>query len=112
MPAVNSVLVVGGGLAGAGTAAHLARAGVAVELIEIKPDVAALGSGINWKVRSLAVFDNGGGPELYAAITDFIFSSVVRRTPSGWLPVGGMDGTVHALRVHDDGGGAAAGRGR
>ena len=53
MPAVNSVLVVGGGLAGAGTAIHLARAGVAVELIEIKPDVAALGSGITLQGNAL-----------------------------------------------------------
>ena len=63
MPAVNSVLVVGGGLAGAGTAIHLARAGVAVELIEIKPDVAALGSGITLQgnalreLKSLGVWD-------------------------------------------------------
>ena len=42
MPAVNNVLVVGSGLAGAATAIHLAQAGV-VDLIEIKPDVAALG---------------------------------------------------------------------
>ena len=33
MPAVNNVLVVGGGLAGAATAIHLAKAGVAVELV-------------------------------------------------------------------------------
>jgi 2-polyprenyl-6-methoxyphenol hydroxylase-like FAD-dependent oxidoreductase len=53
MPAVNSVLVVGGGLAGAGTAIHLARAGVAVDLLEIKPDVAALGSGITLQGNAL-----------------------------------------------------------
>src|SRR3712207_9535910 len=46
IPAVNSVLVVGGGLAGTATAIHLAKAGVAVDLVDIKPDVAALGSGI------------------------------------------------------------------
>jgi 2-polyprenyl-6-methoxyphenol hydroxylase-like FAD-dependent oxidoreductase len=63
MPAVNSVLVVGGGLAGAGTAIHLAKAGVAVELVEIKPDVAALGSGITLQgnalreLKSLGVWD-------------------------------------------------------
>ncbi|TFV49568.1 FAD-dependent oxidoreductase [Blastococcus sp. TF02A-35] len=63
MPAVNSVLVVGGGLAGAATAIHLARAGVAVDLVEIKPDVAALGSGITLQgnalreLRSLGVWD-------------------------------------------------------
>jgi 2-polyprenyl-6-methoxyphenol hydroxylase-like FAD-dependent oxidoreductase len=53
MPAVNSVLVVGGGLAGAATAIHLAKAGVAVELVEIKPDVAALGSGITLQGNAL-----------------------------------------------------------
>src|SRR5215213_3314140 len=53
MPAVNSVLVVGSGLAGAATAIHLASAGVAVDLVEIKPDVAALGSGITLQGNAL-----------------------------------------------------------
>ncbi|SES69558.1 FAD-dependent oxidoreductase [Geodermatophilus poikilotrophus] len=63
MPAVNNVLVVGSGLAGAATAIHLAKAGVAVDLIEIKPDVAALGSGITLQgnalreLRSLGVWE-------------------------------------------------------
>src|SRR3712207_5414117 len=63
MPAVTSVLVVGGGLAGAATAIHLAKAGVAVDLVEIKPDVAALGSGITLQgnalreLRSLGVWE-------------------------------------------------------
>jgi 2-polyprenyl-6-methoxyphenol hydroxylase-like FAD-dependent oxidoreductase len=53
MSAVNNVLVVGSGLAGAATAIHLAKAGVAVDLIEIKPDVAALGSGITLQGNAL-----------------------------------------------------------
>ena len=63
MPAVSSVLVVGGGLAGAATAIHLAAGGVAVDLIEIKPDAAALGSGITLQgnalreLRSLGVWE-------------------------------------------------------
>ena len=63
MPAVNNVLVVGGGLAGAATAIHLAQAGVAVDLVEIKPDTAALGSGITLQgnalreLRSLGVWE-------------------------------------------------------
>jgi 2-polyprenyl-6-methoxyphenol hydroxylase-like FAD-dependent oxidoreductase len=63
MPAVNNVLVIGSGLAGAGTAIHLASRGVAVDLVEIKPDVAALGSGITLQgnalreLRSLGVWD-------------------------------------------------------
>jgi 2-polyprenyl-6-methoxyphenol hydroxylase-like FAD-dependent oxidoreductase len=63
MPAVNNVLVVGAGLAGAGVAIHLAKAGVAVDLLEIKPEVAALGSGITLQgnalreLKSLGVWD-------------------------------------------------------
>ncbi|KGH45026.1 2-polyprenyl-6-methoxyphenol hydroxylase [Modestobacter caceresii] len=53
MPAVNNVLVVGSGLAGAATAIHLASRGVAVDLLEIKPDVAALGSGITLQGNAL-----------------------------------------------------------
>ena len=53
MPAVNNVLVVGSGLAGAATAIHLAQAGIAVDLIEIKPDVAAIGSGITLQGNAL-----------------------------------------------------------
>jgi 2-polyprenyl-6-methoxyphenol hydroxylase-like FAD-dependent oxidoreductase len=53
MPAVNSVLIVGAGLAGAGAAIHLASRGVAVDLVEIKPEVAALGSGITLQGNAL-----------------------------------------------------------
>src|SRR5215213_3020699 len=63
MPAVNSVLVVGAGLAGAATAIRLAEAGVAVDLVEIKPETTALGSGITLQgnalreLRTLGVWD-------------------------------------------------------
>jgi 2-polyprenyl-6-methoxyphenol hydroxylase-like FAD-dependent oxidoreductase len=63
VPAVNSVLVVGAGLAGTATAIALAGAGVAVDLVEIRPDVAALGSGITLQgnalreLRSLGVWE-------------------------------------------------------
>ncbi|MGY1708858.1 FAD-dependent oxidoreductase [Geodermatophilus sp. SYSU D00758] len=63
MPAVTSVLVVGAGLAGTATAIHLAAAGVAVDLVEIKPEVPALGSGITLQgnalreLRSLGVWE-------------------------------------------------------
>ncbi|MFW3168611.1 FAD-dependent oxidoreductase [Geodermatophilus sp. CPCC 206100] len=53
MPAVNSVLVVGAGLAGTATAIRLAEAGVAVDLVEIKPDTRALGSGITLQGNAL-----------------------------------------------------------
>jgi 2-polyprenyl-6-methoxyphenol hydroxylase-like FAD-dependent oxidoreductase len=63
MAAVNNVLVVGSGLAGTATAIRLAERGVAVDLLEIKPDVAATGSGITLQgnalreLRTLGVWD-------------------------------------------------------
>lgn len=63
MPAVSTVLVVGGGLAGTATAIHLASGGVRVDLVEIKPEVNALGSGITLpgnalrELRRLGVWD-------------------------------------------------------
>ncbi|MDP9793002.1 2-polyprenyl-6-methoxyphenol hydroxylase-like FAD-dependent oxidoreductase [Catenuloplanes nepalensis] len=55
MPAVSTVLVVGGGAAGAATAILLADAGIDVEIAEIKPDVTALGSGITLQGNALRV---------------------------------------------------------
>src|SRR3954468_5626865 len=63
MSAVDSVLVVGSGLAGTATAIHLAARGVAVDLVETKPEVTALGSGITLQgnalreLRALGVWD-------------------------------------------------------
>jgi 2-polyprenyl-6-methoxyphenol hydroxylase-like FAD-dependent oxidoreductase len=55
MTAVQKVLVVGAGAAGAATAILLADAGVAVDLVEIKPGVSALGSGITLQGNALRV---------------------------------------------------------
>ncbi|GAA2713415.1 FAD-dependent monooxygenase [Actinoplanes palleronii] len=55
MPAVRNVLVVGGGAAGAAAAIRLAEGGVAVDLVDLKPDVAALGSGITLQGNALRV---------------------------------------------------------
>ena len=84
VPAVNSVLVVGAGLAGAATAIHLAAAGVAVDLVEIKPDAAALGSGITLQgnalreLRSLGVWD-----EVQAAGYSFDVTGIRAPDPFG-----------------------------
>ncbi|WP_284740446.1 FAD-dependent oxidoreductase [Amycolatopsis sp. RTGN1] len=53
MPAVTTVLVVGSGLAGTATAIHLANGGVAVDLVEAEPGVAAIGSGITLQGNAL-----------------------------------------------------------
>jgi 2-polyprenyl-6-methoxyphenol hydroxylase-like FAD-dependent oxidoreductase len=55
VPSVRNVLVVGGGAAGYGAAIVFARAGAAVDLIEVKPDVSALGSGITVQGNALRV---------------------------------------------------------
>lgn len=55
MPAVNTVLVVGGGPAGTAVSILLAQAGVAVELVEVKPDATAIGSGITLQGNALRV---------------------------------------------------------
>ncbi len=55
MPAVSSVLVIGGGTAGTATAILLAQRGVAVDLIEAQPDVTAHGSGITLQGNALRV---------------------------------------------------------
>ena len=55
MPAIRSVLVVGAGAAGCATAILLAEAGVSVDLIDVKPDVSALGSGITLQGNALRV---------------------------------------------------------
>jgi 2-polyprenyl-6-methoxyphenol hydroxylase-like FAD-dependent oxidoreductase len=55
MPAVSNALVIGGGAAGAAAAILLAQGGVDVELVEIRPDVTALGSGITLQGNALRV---------------------------------------------------------
>ncbi len=56
MPAVRSVLVIGAGAAGAATAILLAEQGVSVDLVDVKTDVGALGSGITLQGNALRVF--------------------------------------------------------
>jgi 2-polyprenyl-6-methoxyphenol hydroxylase-like FAD-dependent oxidoreductase len=53
MPAVSNVLVTGAGLAGTAAAIGLAEAGVAVDLIDAKPEVDAVGSGITMQGNGL-----------------------------------------------------------
>src|SRR3954451_1547068 len=55
MPAVRSVLVVGSGAAGAAAAILLAEQGISVDVVEAKPGVAALGSGITIQGNALRV---------------------------------------------------------
>jgi len=55
MPAVTSVLVIGAGAAGTAASILLAEQGVSVELVDVKADVSALGSGITLQGNALRV---------------------------------------------------------
>ncbi len=57
MPAVAKVAVAGSGVAALATAIQLAKAGVAVDVFESKPELSALGSGITLQGNALRVFD-------------------------------------------------------
>ncbi|WP_326950129.1 FAD-dependent oxidoreductase [Amycolatopsis sp. NBC_01307] len=86
MPAVNNVLVVGGGLAGSATAIHLAARGIAVDLIDVMPDVAVLGSGITLQGNALRELHRLGVWERVRE-EGYSFDSVGLRAPDGTLLV-------------------------
>ena len=80
MPAVQNVLVVGGGAAGAASAMLLAEQGVAVEVVEAKPDVTALGSGITLQGNALRVLRRLGVWEQVSA-KGYAFDDLGIRAP-------------------------------
>jgi len=57
MSAVNKVLVIGAGMAGAAVAIRLAEVGIEVEVVEVKDDVTAIGSGITLMGNALRALD-------------------------------------------------------
>ncbi|MFJ7217585.1 FAD-dependent monooxygenase [Amycolatopsis sp. NPDC098790] len=84
MPAVRTVLVVGGGLAGAAAAIPLAGHGVAVDLVELKPDIASAGSGITLQGNALRELRKLG---VWEAVRErgYGFDSLGLRAPDGTL---------------------------
>lgn len=70
-----------------------------------------LGSGINDAVLALTVFDDGGGPALYAGggfMTAGGWAGIAKWNGSSWSAVGsGVNSSVHTLTVFDDGSGPA-----
>ncbi|MEJ2860409.1 FAD-dependent monooxygenase [Actinomycetospora flava] len=79
---IETVLVVGGGAAGTATAILLARAGVAVDLVEATPAIGTSGSGITLQGNALRVFrDLGVLDDVLAA--GYAFDEVGLRTPDG-----------------------------
>src|SRR5689334_19996631 len=80
MPAVRSVLVIGAGAAGTATAILLAEKGVSVDLVDVKPDIGALGSGITLQGNALRVLRRLG---VWDAVQDqgYAFSTLGLRAP-------------------------------
>ena len=60
MTAVQKVAIAGSGVAAMAAAIQLAKAGVAVDVFEVKPELSALGSGITLQGNALRVFDSLG----------------------------------------------------
>ncbi|WP_018334652.1 FAD-dependent monooxygenase [Actinomycetospora chiangmaiensis] len=79
---IGSALVVGGGAAGAAAAILLARAGVAVDLVEATPDVGTAGSGITLQGNALRVFRELGVLDAILA-HGYAFDEVGLRAPDG-----------------------------
>ncbi len=80
MAAVDRVLVIGAGAAGATVASFLAEGGVSVDLIEAKPDVTALGSGITLQGNALRVLEQVGVWDRVEA-SGYSFDSLGLRAP-------------------------------
>ena len=86
MSSGRNVLVVGGGAAGCAAAILFARDGAAVDLIEIKPDLSALGSGITVQGNALRVLRQLGVWDEVAA-AGYAFNTLGLRAPDGTLLV-------------------------
>jgi 2-polyprenyl-6-methoxyphenol hydroxylase-like FAD-dependent oxidoreductase len=84
MAAVDTVLVVGAGVAGAAAAILLAERGVAVELAEVKADAVAIGSGITLQGNALRVLRQLGVWDAVLA-AGYAFDSLGLRAPDGTL---------------------------
>jgi 2-polyprenyl-6-methoxyphenol hydroxylase-like FAD-dependent oxidoreductase len=80
MASGEKVLVIGAGAAGTTAAAFLAEGGVSVDLIEAKPDVTALGSGITLQGNALRVLKQVGVWEQVAA-SGYSYDSLGLRAP-------------------------------
>jgi 2-polyprenyl-6-methoxyphenol hydroxylase-like FAD-dependent oxidoreductase len=95
MAAVRKVLVVGGGAAGAATAILLAEGGVSVDLIDIKPDAGAVGSGITLQGNALRVLRQLGVWDQVRA-NGFAFDTLGLRAPN---PAGSLVAELTDIRT-------------
>lgn len=86
MTAVNTVAIVGSGVAGLATGIQLAKAGVHVDLFEAKPELGTGGSGISLQGNALRVFDQlGAWDDIRAA--GYAFEGLNLRAPGPGAPI-------------------------
>jgi 2-polyprenyl-6-methoxyphenol hydroxylase-like FAD-dependent oxidoreductase len=85
MNAVSKVAIAGAGVAGLAAAIQLARAGVEVDVFELKPEISPLGSGITIQGNALRVFDALGA---WNDIRDkgYAFDGLTLRAPGPGAP--------------------------
>lgn len=86
MTAVSKVAIAGSGVSALAAAIQLAKAGVAVDVFELKSELSALGSGITLQGNALRVFDAlGVWPEVQKQ--GFFFEGLTLRAPGPGAPV-------------------------
>ncbi|MCR2762966.1 FAD-dependent monooxygenase [Microbacterium sp. zg.B48] len=86
MTAVKKAAIAGGGVAGLAAAIQLAKAGIAVDVFEAKPELSALGSGISLQGNALRVFDAIGVWEDIRA-AGYAFEGLNLRAPGPGAPI-------------------------
>lgn len=86
MTAVNRVAIAGSGAAAIASAIQLAKAGVAVDVFEARPELSPLGSGITLQGNSLRALDQLGVWDAVRA-QGYAFEGLTLRAPGPGAPV-------------------------
>jgi len=86
MTAVTKVAIAGGGAAALAAAIPLAKAGVTVDVFELKPELSVLGSGITLQGNALRALDRIGVWEDVRA-KGFAFEGLTLRAPGPGAPI-------------------------
>lgn len=98
MTSVRTVLIVGGGPAGCTLATLLARADVAVEIVERNPNFSALGSGITLQGAALQVLDQVGVLTALRQFGDQFSELTIRSVDGGAVTTNPTPTTMGAYR--------------
>src|SRR5450631_406433 len=115
MPAIDNALVVGGGIGGLTAAIAMRRAGIAVDLVEIKPDWSVYGVGIIQPNNTLRALDRIGlaeicvergaafpGWRIYDEANNFLMAAPASNAAApGYPPINGITRPIlHQILTH------------